>query len=85
MESLGDILRRLQQQSTFESTGYPEGAGREGEAAEPACPLCGGRGWVYRDVPLGHADFGKAFPCQCQERLSDEQRLSQNGMSSLAV
>jgi DNA replication protein DnaC len=30
------------------------------------CPICGGIGLVTRDVPLGHPDFGKAFPCVCQ-------------------
>lgn len=33
------------------------------------CPLCGGPaicggiGYVRKDVPVGHPDFGKAFPC----------------------
>lgn len=30
------------------------------------CPHCGGLGAVVRDVPVGHPDFGKAFPCICQ-------------------
>lgn len=36
-----------------------------------ACPICGGTGYVVLDVPVEHADFGKAIPCQCrrQERL----------------
>jgi len=31
---------------------------------------------VRLSVPLGHPDFGKAFPCRCQERERDDQRLS---------
>lgn len=31
---------------------------------------------MRRDVPVGDADFGRAFPCACQERASDDQRLS---------
>lgn len=27
------------------------------------CQTCGGIGIVRRDLPLGHHDFGKAFPC----------------------
>ena len=40
------------------------------------CPLCAGRGWVRRDVPVTHPDFGRAFPCSCQEEASDGQRLA---------
>lgn len=35
------------------------------------CPLCGGKGYVGRDVPLDHPDFGRLFPCQC--RLAERQ------------
>ncbi len=30
------------------------------------CPICGGMGYVTKNVPVGHPDFGKAFPCVCQ-------------------
>lgn len=36
-----------------------------------ACPHCGGLGYVTRDVPVNHPDFGKAFVCVCQrERVA---------------
>ena len=28
------------------------------------CPICHGVGFFRKDVPVGHPDFGKAFPCQ---------------------
>jgi DNA replication protein DnaC len=31
------------------------------------CPICGGIGLVTLDVPVGHPDFGRAFPCICQK------------------
>ena len=31
-----------------------------------ACSLCSDLGWVRRDVPLGHADFGKPVRCSCR-------------------
>jgi len=40
------------------------------------CPICGGIGYVLLDVPVGHPDFGKAIPCQCQEQERIERRLS---------
>ncbi len=46
-------------------------------AGEPeVCPLCAGRGWVRRDAPVGHPDFGRAFPCACQGQASSEARLA---------
>ncbi len=41
-----------------------------------ACPTCGGQGWVRRDVPVGHPDFGRAFPCLCQMQRSETSRLA---------
>jgi DNA replication protein DnaC len=33
------------------------------------CPVCHGVGWVRKDLPVGHPDFGRAFPCPC---IADE-------------
>ncbi len=33
---------------------------------DPHCPICGGMGYVSRDLPVGHPDFGKLFPCTCR-------------------
>ena len=38
------------------------------------CPICNGAGWVSKRVPVGHADFGEAFPCRCQQRQDVGQR-----------
>ncbi|MEW5958841.1 MAG: ATP-binding protein [Chloroflexota bacterium] len=35
------------------------------------CPICGGIGYLRRDVPVGHPDFGKPVPCDC--RLADQE------------
>ncbi len=40
------------------------------------CPLCGGTGFVLKDVPLGHPDFGKAIPCKCKEEERRWRRLN---------
>lgn len=39
------------------------------------CPKCGGAGFLRQDLPLGHADFGKAVPCECQQEESAQDRL----------
>ena len=40
------------------------------------CPICKGRGWVSRRVPVGHPEFGEIFPCRCQEADAEKSRRS---------
>ncbi len=52
------------------------------------CPICHGAGYLRRDVPPGHPDFGRLVACQCQllkleeRRLSELQRASNLGLLS---
>ncbi len=39
------------------------------------CPKCRGTGFYRRDVPVGHPDFGRAIPCDCQAAAREEARL----------
>jgi len=62
MERLGDAISRIR----------PRLQARIGDAPqepepEPSCAICKDFGFVRRDVPLGHADFGRAFPCSCRQ------------------
>ena len=34
---------------------------------DPNCPICGGLGYLRRDVPVGDPDFGKMVPCECRK------------------
>ena len=49
----------------------PASSATQAEQTAP-CPICGGTQWVSRDVPVGHPDFGKLFPCSCQQ--TDQRR-----------
>jgi DNA replication protein DnaC len=52
-----------------------EGSGdRTQQAAEP-CPYCGGLGYVRENVPVGHPNFGKLFPCRCQMAEIEQKRM----------
>ena len=46
------------------------------ERAADLCPQCNGSGWVTRRVHVGHADFGQAVPCTCQETQDDNARAA---------
>ena len=35
---------------------------------DPACPNCHGSGYLRRDLPLGHPDFGKITACTCRRK-----------------
>ncbi len=43
--------------------------------AHTTCPRCGGTGFYRRDVPVGHPDFGRAIPCDCQLAAREDSRL----------
>jgi DNA replication protein DnaC len=46
------------------------------EPPDDVCELCGGAGFVRKNVRLGHPDFGRAFPCRCTDDEGDDQRLA---------
>ncbi len=58
------------------STETPENTFRG--AGDPNCPICAGIGFVRRDLPVGHPEFGKLQVCTCREsevRRMERQRL----------
>lgn len=50
------------------------------EAAIGRCPACKGAGWLRRDLPYGHPDFGRPEKCTCRQAL-DRARRKQEIMS----
>jgi len=44
--------------------------------AENVCPLCKGAGYVVRDVPVGHPDFGRLYPCRCKQKELEARRVA---------
>lgn len=69
MESLQSILARLPKspKPTVETPDVP---------MPPPCPICQGVGFLRHQVPLGHPDFGQAFPCQCTAQAAIAKYLS---------
>ncbi len=77
MENLEDILRRLR-----DSRSANGGLHRADdipiytEEPEEPCDICDGRRWLTLDVPVGHPDFGRAEPCECQAEATISERSS---------
>src|SRR5579872_5970934 len=65
MERIGDALARIRP-SLAAMHGEPADE-PETDRAEPSCSLCRDFGFVRRDVPVGHPDFGRAIACQCRQ------------------
>jgi DNA replication protein DnaC len=75
MERLGEAIARIRPRLQARI-----GNGPVEPEPEPACRLCKDHGFVRRDVPLGHADFGRAIACSCRqgeirERLARRSHL----------
>jgi DNA replication protein DnaC len=79
MKRLQDVLRLTQQGGDGLSGDRTEGwwKGNEQTEIDPdACPRCGGAGFLRRNLPLGHPDFGRATPCSCVLQESAAERLT---------
>lgn len=50
------------------------------------CPICGGVGFLHRDLPLEHPEFGKLVPCVCQQnKMIEAARNRLYELSNLAA
>jgi len=68
-------MGRMPPSSSTDEAGRPR-AKRSVGPGDPDCPICGGVGWLRHDVPVGHADFGQAYPCECIADRVSERRLA---------
>lgn len=73
MAKASEILEKIAAATLKEST--PNTLSTEAKEAE-VCPVCKGAGYVARDVPVGHPDFARLFPCQCKLAELEAKRFS---------
>jgi DNA replication protein DnaC len=53
-------------------------------AGDPECEICGGVGYLRRDLPVGHPDFGRIQICTCRSgQLKQQVRNELYKMSNL--
>jgi DNA replication protein DnaC len=76
MQPLSEALRRIRPMTNASPADGPEEPD-----APPSCERCLDFGFVRRDVPVGHPDFGRAIPCECRrDEVRDRlRRRSQIG------
>jgi DNA replication protein DnaC len=71
MKKIGDVMRTLS---------IPISTGTDDISIAPAeakCPICKDAGWIRLDAPVGHPNFARIIPCQCQAELRDEKRTEE--------
>ena len=76
MEPIDETLKKIaagisKANSQTSSSTEPAGAGAErsiDRPGDPNCPICGGIGFVRRDLPVGHPEFGRVDICQCRQK-----------------
>jgi DNA replication protein DnaC len=61
----GDISRGSS--PTSSSTDLEPNAPNPNRPGDPNCPECGGIGFVRRNAPVGHPDFGRVDICRCRQ------------------
>jgi DNA replication protein DnaC len=77
MKKLDEILKGLGASAPSPGdTGLSSATEAVERVEEGVCPLCRGAGFVRREVPLDHPDFGRAFPCRCVLDEREEERLA---------
>jgi DNA replication protein DnaC len=83
MQRLDEVLKRTDigtSRASTRTTSSTDG--------EEVCPICGGAGYLRRDLPPGHPEFGRPVPCQCvlekitEKRLEDLRKASNLGLLS---
>jgi DNA replication protein DnaC len=70
MEKLDEIAKKTRIDTSEGSTRTTSSTERR-----EICAICGGAGYLRRDVPPGHPDFGRPVPCQCKLEEIVEKRL----------
>ena len=50
---------------------------RNSSSTDRVCPICKGAGYLVKDVPFGHPDFGELLPCKCKLQELEAKRLAQ--------
>ena len=77
MESIRDILQGILRRDPNSAPSGENSAptfSNPPQETDPECPTCGGAGWLRHDSEPGHAEFGRAYPCECTLAVEDARR-----------
>jgi DNA replication protein DnaC len=90
MNKIDETIRKIRKAT--EKAGSERNDSQEGDQpvrqvrmpGDPNCPICSGIGYLRRDLPIDHPDFGKIIPCSCRsQEITESARKRLFRMSSL--
>jgi DNA replication protein DnaC len=68
-EKIEETLKKLAEGTSKDgSTTDPGSVIRSSQLGDPECPHCHGVGYLRRDLPIDHPDFGKLEICSCRNQ-----------------
>ena len=90
MSNIDETIRKIRAATEKVGSGVNDQQAKNGPIrqvrmpGDPNCPICGGIGYLRRDLPIDHPDFGKIVPCSCRsEEITQSARSRLFRMSSL--
>ena len=67
-EKIEETLKKLAENTSKDGSTTETSSGRKSQQlGDPDCPHCHGVGYLRRDLPIDHPDFGKLEICTCRE------------------
>src|SRR5690349_20802446 len=76
----GDVLPDISIRTNISAVNMPISSG----ATDDVCPQCHGAGFLRMEVPVGHPNFGRLFPCQCKlNEMNDRTHMDLERRSNL--
>jgi DNA replication protein DnaC len=76
MEPISETLKKITAATSKENTANSENTDMpKSNKKEKICPICGGVGYVRRDLPVDHPNFGRLELCDCQKANAQRDSL----------
>jgi DNA replication protein DnaC len=72
MRHIGDVIRESFPHLNGKAV---SGSYREEESYD--CPICHDAGYLRMDVPVGHPNFGRLFPCSCTIKKQEQRHANE--------
>jgi DNA replication protein DnaC len=87
MKEINEPLKKIANSTVKASSVNTSGTKKE-PADSDVCPICGGVGFVRKDVPVGDPEFGKLILCVCkqdeQNRHAQERLLRMSNLEAFS-
>jgi DNA replication protein DnaC len=70
---LDETLKKIAESTSKANTPTTSNTKTSTSLGDPACPHCGGAGYLRRDLPIEHPNFGRLEICTCRNVMVSQQ------------